>query len=116
VELAHALHLLGALLALARGLSALVAPARFAGQRGLTAAGPLGKSELRAAQGAFLAALGAFALLVQDQVAFALLGGAFAAAGVARVVAGFLARELDDRVWRAGLRDGVLAVMLLYPG
>ena len=116
MELAHGLHLLGALLALVRGLSALIGPGRFAEQRGLAAADALGRSELRAAQGAFVGALGAFALLVQDQVAFALLGGAFAAAGVVRVGGAFLARELDARIWRAGLRDGALAVMLLYPG
>jgi len=49
-------------------------------------------------------------------VAFALLGGAWVAAACVRVGGALLARELDARIWRAALRDGAFAVLLLYPG
>lgn len=116
MELAQAAHLLGALATLARGGVALVAPARFAQRVGLAPDDALGRSEVRASYGALLASLGGFALFVQDQVAFALLGGAWLAAGIARIGGALLAGESGARVWRAALRDGGIAVLLLYPG
>ncbi len=116
MELAHALHLLGALATLVRGGFALAAPARFGQRLGLAFGNALGRSEIRATQGALLGSLGAFALYAQDQVAFALLGGAWLAAGLARIAGALAERELGAPVWRASLRDGAFAVLLLYPG
>jgi hypothetical protein len=116
LELAHAFHLAGALATLLRGAYALLRPGAFARRSGLAPADALARSELRATHGALLASLGAFAAFAQDQVAFALLGGAWLAAACVRVAAALLEGELDARVWRAGLRDGAFAVLLLYPG
>lgn len=116
MELAHAIHLAGALATLLRGVVALAAPSLFARRVGLLASDALGRSELRATHGALLASLGGFAVFVQDQVAFALLGGAWLAAACVRIGAAILGRELDARVWRAALRDGAFSVLLLYPG
>lgn len=116
MELAHAFHLAGALATLLRGVFALLAPALFARRNALSPIDALGRSELRATHGALLASLGAFAVFAQDQVAFALLGGAWLAAACARVGGALLAGELDARVWRAALRDGAFSVLLLYPG
>jgi hypothetical protein len=116
LELAHAFHVAGALATLIRGLLALLWPAAFARRLGLAPGGALGRSELRATHGALLTSLGAFAVFVQDQVAFALLGGAWALAACVRVGGALLARELDVRVWRAALRDGGFATLLLWPG
>jgi hypothetical protein len=106
----------GALATLLRGAFALLAPALFARRNELAAQGALGRSELRATQGALLASLGAFAVFAQDQVAFALLGGAWLAAAGVRVGGALLAGELEARVWRAALRDAAFSVLLLYPG
>lgn len=116
MEPAQAAHWLGALATLARGAFALVATAWFAERIGLVAKGALGRSELRATHGALLASLGGFALFAQDQVAFALLGGAWLGAGATRIAGALFDRELDARVWRAALRDAAFAVLLLYPG
>jgi hypothetical protein len=116
LELAHAFHLAGAIATLLRGALALGWPAAFARRNGLAAADALGRSELRATHGALLLTLGAFAAFAQDQVAFALLGGAWVAAACVRVGVAQAANELDARVWRAALRDGAFAVLLLYPG
>lgn len=116
MELAHAFHVAGALATLVRGALALVWPQAFARRSGLAPADALGRSELRATHGALLASLGAFAVFAQDQVAFALLGAAWVAAACVRVVGALLGSELDARVWRAALRDGAFAVLLLYPG
>jgi hypothetical protein len=116
LELAHAFHLAGALATLVRGAVALVAPLAFARRNGLAPADALGRSELRAMHGALLASLGGFAVFVQDQVAFALLGGAWLAVACVRVGGALIAGEFDARVWRAALRDGAFAVLLLYPG
>ncbi len=116
MELAHAFHLAGALATLLRGAFALLAPTVFARRNSLAPADALGRSELRATHGALLASLGAFAVFVQDQVAFALLGGAWLAAAGVRVGGALLTGELDARVWRASLRDAAFSVLLLYPG
>jgi len=116
LELAHAFHLAGALATLIRGVLALLWPAAFARRLGLAPGDALGRSELRATHGALLTSLGAFAVFAQDQVAFALLGGAWVAAACVRVGGALLTRELDARVWRASLRDGSFAVLLLWPG
>jgi hypothetical protein len=116
LELEHAFHLAGALATLLRGGLALAWPLTFARRNGLAPTDALGRSELRATHGALLTALGGFAVFAQDQVAFALLGGAWVAAACVRVGAALLASELDARVWRAALRDGAFAVLLLYPG
>jgi hypothetical protein len=115
VELAHAFHVAGALATLVRGVLALVWPGAFGRRNGLATADALGRSEVRAGYGALLASLGAFAVLAQDQVAFALLGGAWVATACVRVAGALLGGELDARVWRAALRDGAFAVLLLYP-
>ena len=116
MELAHAFHLAGALATLLRGVFALLRPSAFARRSRLSAADALGRSELRATHGALLASLGGFAVFAQDQVAFALLGGAWLSAACVRIGAALLEGDLDARVWRAGLRDGAFAVLLLYPG
>jgi hypothetical protein len=116
LELAHAFHVAGALATLLRGAFALLAPDLFARRNALAPENALGRSELRATHGALLASLGAFAVFAQDQVAFALLGGAWLAAAGVRVAAALLGGELDARVWRAALRDASFAVLLLYPG
>lgn len=116
MEIAQAAHLLGAFATLARGGIAVALPAWFGQRAGLAVQDALGRSELRATQGALLASLGGFALFAQDQVVFALLGGAWLAAGAARIAGAVLAGEAGARVWRAALRDGALAVLLLYPG
>jgi hypothetical protein len=116
LELAHAFHLAGALATLLRGALALLASPWFARRNGLAAADALGRSELRAIHGALLASVGGFAAFAQDQVAFALLGGAWVAAACVRIGGALLERELDARIWRAALRDGAFAVLLLYPG
>ena len=116
MEIEHAFHLAGAFATLLRGAYALLAPLRYARRTGLTPTDALARSELRAVPGALLAALGGFAVFVQDQVAFALLGGAWVAAACVRIAGALLAGDLDARVWRAALRDGAFAVLLLYPG
>lgn len=116
MELAHAFHVAGALATLLRGLFALLAPVIFARRNSLAPADALGRSEVRAIHGALLASLGAFAVFAQDQVAFALLGGAWVAAAGVRIGGALIGRELDARVWRAALRDGAFGVLLLYPG
>lgn len=116
MELAHAFHLAGAIATLLRGGFALLWPVAFARRNGLAPSDALGRSELRATHGALLASLGGFAAFAQDQVAFALLGGAWVASACVRVGGALLAGELDARVWRAALRDGAFAVLLLYPG
>jgi hypothetical protein len=109
------LHNLGATATLALGLLGLVAPRRAAALLGLVPEGLLGLSELRATYGGLFAALGAFTLLAQDQVAFALLGAAWLGAAAARLGSAWLDRSRETRNYAGAIVEGSLAILLLVP-
>jgi hypothetical protein len=115
LELAHVLHVLGALVTLGMGGLGLLRPRVAARLIGLIPEGRLGLSELRATYGGLFAALGLFALAVQDQVAFALLGAAWLGAAGARIADALLAPTRDRAVWRAALFEAAVAALLLAP-
>jgi hypothetical protein len=115
VELAHVLHLLGALVTAAMGGLGLLRPASAARLIGLQPTGRLGGSELRATYGGLFFALGAFALATRDEVAFALLGAAWLGAAAARVGDALLVGGAGRDVWRAALLEAAVATLLLAP-
>jgi hypothetical protein len=115
LELAHVLHLLGALVTAALGGFGLLRPLAAARWIGLQPASRLGRSELRATWGGLFFALGAFALATRDEVAFTLLGAAWLGAAAARVGDAFLGRGADRAVWRAALFEAGVATLLLAP-
>jgi hypothetical protein len=115
LELAHVLHLLGALVTAALGGFGLARPAAAARLIGLAPAGRLGRSELRATYGGLFFALGAFALATRDEVAFTLLGAAWLGSAGARVADAFLEAGADRPVWRAALFEAAVATLLLAP-
>lgn len=115
MELAHVLHLLGALVTAAMGGLGLLRPASAARLIGLQPTGRLGSSELRATYGGLFFALGAFALATRDEVAFALLGAAWLGAAAARVGDALLDGGAGRDVWRAALFEAAVATLLLAP-
>ena len=114
MELPQILHHVGALVTLALGALGLVRPEAAARLVGLEPRGRLGGSELRATYGGFFAALGAFALLTRDEVAFALIGAGWLGAAAARIGDALL-HGGDRSVWRAALLEAALALLLLAP-
>lgn len=113
--LAALMHQLGALLVLAVGIAGFVRPDLLAKRLEITAGGPSGLSELRAALGGVMAALALFCLWAQEPLVFAALGVAFLGAAAARVfdlAAGRRARG----IWVGLGVDLLLAVLLLFPG
>jgi hypothetical protein len=114
LELGPILHHVGALVTLALGGIGLVSPDTAARLVGLAPAGRLGASELRATYGGLFAALGSFALLTRDEVAFTLVGAAWLGAAAARIGDAFL-RGSDRAVWRAAAFEAALALLLLFP-
>ena len=115
MELAHVLHLLGALVTTALGGLGLRRPAAAARLIGLAPTGRLGRSELRATYGGLFFALGAFALATRDEVAFALVGAAWLGAAGARVGDALLVPGANRKVWRAALLEAAVATLLLAP-
>lgn len=115
MELAHVLHLVGALLTAALGGLGLLRPAAAARLIGLEPTGRLGRSELRATYGGLFFALGAFAVATRDEVAFALLGAAWLGAAAARVGDALLVPGAERAVWRAALFEAAVATLLLAP-
>lgn len=113
MELAHVLHLLGALVTLGMGGLGLLRPRVAARLIGLEPTGRLGLSELRATYGGLFFALGAFAIATRDEVAFALLGAAWLGAAAARLGDALLVPGADRALWRAALFEGGVATLLL---
>jgi hypothetical protein len=115
VDLAVGLHNLGALATLLLGGLGLLRPAaaaRFTGLRAVTAEG---RSEFRATYGGLFAALGAFALLAQDQVVFTGLGAAWVATGLGRLASIWLDDARTPRNYAAVALEGALGLLLLAP-
>jgi hypothetical protein len=115
LEFSHVLHLVGALATLGLGGLGLLRPLEAARLVGLEPKGRLGLSELRATYGGLFAALGAFAIVTRDEVAFASLGAAWLGAAGARIADALLARDTSRPVWRAALVEAGLALLLLSP-
>ena len=115
MELSHVLHLLGALVTLGVGAFGLLRPLAAARLIGLAPEGRLGRSELRATYGGLFAALGAFAVVTQDEVAFTLVGAAWLGAAAARCTDALFLPGADRRVWRAALFEAGVALLLLAP-
>ena len=109
------LHLLGALVTLGMGALGLLRPLAAARLIGLAPEGRLGRSELRATYGGLFAALGAFALVTRDEVAFTLVGAAWLGAAAARVADALLVGAADRSVWRAAVFEAGVALLLLAP-
>lgn len=114
MELPQILHHIGALVTLGMGGLGLLRPQVAARLTGLEPHGRLGSSELRATYGGLFAALGLFALLTRDEVAFALVGAAWLGAAAARVGDALLLGG-DRSVWRAALFEAAVALLLLAP-
>jgi len=114
LELPQILHHVGALVTLVLGGLGLVRPNAAARLIGLAASGRLGGSELRATYGGLFAALGLFALLTRDEVAFTLIGAGWLGAAAARVGDALLLGG-DRSVWRAALFEAAIALLLLAP-
>jgi hypothetical protein len=115
VELAVALHNLGAVATLALGGLGLLRPDAAARFTGLRAAAVEGRSELRATYGGLFAALGAFALLAQDQVVFTGLGAAWVGAGLGRAASIWADRAGTPKNYAAVAFEGALGLLLLAP-
>jgi hypothetical protein len=114
LELSQILHHAGALVTFLLGGLGLVRPQTAARLIGLEPRGRLGASELRATYGGLFAALGLFALLTRDEVAFALIGAGWLGAAAARVGDALLLGG-DRSVWRAAVVEALLALLLLAP-
>jgi hypothetical protein len=115
LEIALALHNLGALVTLALGLLALVWPGRAAARVGIAPLGSFGLSEVRATYGGLFAALGAFALVAQDAVVFTGLGAAWLGAAGGRLLSAVLDGSREPRNFAAGLLEGLVGLLLLVP-
>jgi hypothetical protein len=115
LEIALALHNVGAVATFALGCLGLGWPRTAAAWVGVEPVGSLGLSELRATYGGLFAALGAFAFLAQDAVVFTGLGAAWLGAAGGRLTAAVLDRAREPRVFAAALAEGALGVLLLAP-
>lgn len=114
MNLATALHNIGAILTLALGGLGLLRPDLAARLVAVTPNDALGRTEIRATYGGLFAGLGIFALASQDEVAFIMLGAGWVAAAVARTVSTPM-EKAGSLGYRAAAFEAVMAALLLYP-
>jgi hypothetical protein len=115
MDLAGALHLLGAGITLALGALGAFAPDAAARLTSIAPVGLPGRSELRATYGGFFLALGAFALFTRDEVAFDMLGAAWFGAAALRLAA-TAADGPSAKAFAAAVFEAGIAILLLFPG
>jgi hypothetical protein len=116
LEIASALQNLGALVTLGLGILGLVRPAAAAALARVEPRGAMGLSEIRATYGGLFAALGAFALVAQDMVAFTMLGAAWIGAAAARLVSTFVDGAREPLNYGGVLFEGGIGLLLMMPG
>lgn len=116
MELASALHNLGALVTLGLGILGLIRPTFVAAFARIEPQGRMGLSEIRSTYGGLFAALGSFALVAQDMVAFTLLGAAWIGAAAARLVSTFVDDAREPLNYAGVLFEGGIGLLLLVPG
>jgi hypothetical protein len=115
MDLSYALHNLGAAITLLLGALGMLSPRRAARFASVVPSGRMGLSEIRATYGGFFAALGAFALVAQDMVAFMALGAAWVGAAAARTASLALDRSLELRNFGGILFEAGIGILLLFP-
>lgn len=115
MELAALLHNLGAVVTLGLGANGLLRPHATSRFVHLSPADAMGVSELRATYGGLFLAMGAFALLAQDWVAFTLLGAAWLGAALGRLISIALGESRDKLNFGGVLFESALAIALLAP-
>ncbi|MDJ0787576.1 MAG: DUF4345 family protein [Myxococcota bacterium] len=115
MELGPLLHNLGALATLGLGINGMLRPRATSRFVHMTPDGRMGLSEIRATYGGLFAAMGAFALLAQDEVAFSLLGAAWVGAAVGRVFSIVVDDAREPLNFGGVAFESAFALLLLAP-
>ncbi len=106
--------LIAPLLTLGMGVVAFVAPEAFARQTGLTAHGPLGRSELRAVFGGVFVGIGLVTLGLLSPAAHLVGAAAFLGGAAAKVAAAVLERGVLPAALPGLLADLVLGGLFVW--
>jgi len=115
LEIAVVLHNLGAVITLGLGGMALLRPHLAASFTSIEPIGLLGLSEIRATYGGLFAALGAVALVLQDNIFFAGLGAGWLGAAMGRSLSVFLDKSRENKNFGAITFESALGILLLAP-
>jgi hypothetical protein len=106
--------LLGPLACLVLGVTALIAPVRFAAQTGLAATGPLGRSELRAVFGGVFIGLASACLIAQTAAAHMAAAAAFAGGAAAKLLSGAIERDVFPAALPGLIVDLIAALLFVW--
>lgn len=102
------------LLCLLMGIAALLKPERIAAQVGLAAAGPLGRSELRAVFGGVFVGIAFACLVVATPGAYVAGGAAFLGGAAAKLLTAALERDVFPAALLGLVVDVVLGALFLW--
>jgi hypothetical protein len=95
------------------GLFSLIKPTAITGFTGLQPVGGRGLTEIRAIVGGLFIALGAAPLILNDPVAYLMLGIAYLAIGLVRAVSIFLDKSAEPSNWISLAVEIVFGVILV---
>ena len=107
------LNMIGAIGTIGMGLLGLVFPDTAARFTGLRATTPEGQSEFRATYGGLWIPLGLVPILTQEPITFFMVGLAWFAAALGRVVSIILDQTNTYKNWAAVAFEAIFAVLLL---
>lgn len=98
------------------GLLALIKPRSVYGFTGLTAEGGRGITEIRAILGAFFIALGVVPLVYRQPETYMMLGIAYLAVGLVRLISMFVDKSVEKSNMISLIVEIVFGVILVLPG
>ena len=107
------LNLVGVTITCALGILGLVRPTVAARFTSITPDGKTGLSEIRATYGGFFLALGVHCLVVQEDLAFSMLGIAWLGAAGGRMVSVVVDQSREAKNLGGVLFEGCIGVLLL---
>jgi uncharacterized membrane protein HdeD (DUF308 family) len=107
------LKIIGCVLTALVGVYAMLQPKSTVGFTGLAPEGNRGVTEIRVVFGVFFIVLGLFPILVNNLIAYQMLGFGYLLVGIARVVSIFVDKSSNASNWQSVVFELVFGVILI---
>jgi uncharacterized membrane protein HdeD (DUF308 family) len=108
------LKIIGCVLTALVGVYALLKPKSTVGFTGLAPEGARGITEIRVVFGVFFIVLGLFPIIVNNLVAYQMLGYGYLLVGIARIISIFVDKSSNTSNWQSVAFEIVFGVILIF--
>lgn len=107
------LKIIGCALTILVGVYATFKPKSIVGFTGLAPEGNRGVTEIRVVFGIFFIALGVFPIIVNNLIAYQMLGLGYLSVGVARIISIFVDKSSNTSNWQSVIFEIVFGTILI---